>query len=227
MTVTILRKDAAKTDPAREALREVIAAEKAAHDAIERQKLAIGRAEAHLAKCEADLEAATAAVESAKHEDATNAAAAISNAAVVGAPTAARKARARALEYEDSRDVAVAALSLANAALSDLEEAARVKRNAVDVAINCVLTPVVEGCLAAAEDYKRRLAICMAVVGSVLDDATRRGAPLAGLRERHERIAALSAIDVAGDALPAALSAWRHALSALKQDASAVLPTSP
>ncbi len=225
MTVTPIRKAGeAEKDPLRVALATAIAAAHEAETAVTQQRSAVSRAEAHLAKAELDLQTATVTVAAAKVSDAAAVAAAIHTAAAIGAPTAAREARAAEQEAQDAVDVATAALAKLNADLSDLEEAARLKRNAVAVAVNDVLTPVVEGYLAAAEDYKSRLAVCMATIGLILDEAMQRGAPLAGLREKHERVAALTAIDVAGDALPAALAAWREAIAALKADAAAALP---
>ena len=123
--------------------------------------------------------------------------------------------------------MATAALAKLNADLSDLEEAARLKRNAVAVAVNGVLTPVVERLLAEAQEHKSRLAVCMATIQLICDDAMQRTAPLVGVRERAEHVAALSATEIAAERLPRAIAAWREAIAALKADAATALPLPP
>ncbi len=227
MAVTPLRTAAPIADPLRMALREAIAAEEAARRAVTRQQEAIQRAELHLTKAQSDLEVATAAVAEAKALDAANVAAAIHTAAAVGAPTAARKARAAEQEAADAVDVAKAALARMQADLVGMEDVERRGRNEVAAAVNGVLQPAVEALLGQAQEYKSRLAVCLSTVSLILDDAMRRGSPLAGLRERHERVAALTATDVAGDALPAAIATWREALAALHKRFDVPLPLPP
>jgi hypothetical protein len=222
------RQDADESaDPLRAALREAIQAEAAGHNAVTRARDAIGRAEAHLEKCEHALETATADVESAKDQDAANVAAAIHTATAVGAPTAARQARVLEQTAADAVDVIKSALARLRADLSDLEDTARSKRKAVDVALNALIGPVVELLLTSAAELKVKLAVNMTVIGLILDDAVQRGTPLAGLREKQEWLAARSQTEISGERIMAAIAATRQSLTRLRQDAGAPLPLPP
>jgi hypothetical protein len=241
MTIAPFRKDSLLTrdaDPLRAALREAIAAQHSAEVAVTRQKQAIERASAHRATAEADLEAATAAVESAKGLDAANVAQALhSAAAAVGTPTAARKARAAEQEAQDAVDAATAALARLQADLAGLDEAAKWAGNTVVAAVNAVLAPTVRHLLAESLELKMQLAVNMAIVGSILsaDDEvrgfdgaaaarakTRRDEPFLGLREQLDRLGA-SVTEQAHERITAALIATQHALAALRTNPAAPL----
>ncbi len=211
-------------DPLRTALAKAIDEQRKAEAVKVEAAAAIRRAEELIAAADVKLATATAVVADAREQDAQRAAAAIRAAAPHMATTGATKsARAAEQEAADSVDVAKAALARLQVDLQGATEAARLKTNAVAVAINGVLQPVVEALLAQAQQHKITLAICMAAAGQILDEAARYGAPLIG-REQLEWLGAAGSLDLAGERITAALTAWQQALAALKKDAAAPLP---
>jgi hypothetical protein len=244
MTVTPLHRNAVadkNADPLRMALANAINEARKAEAAVVSQRAAIERAQAHLAKAELDLQTATAAVADAKNLDAADVAAAIHTAAAVGAPTAARKARAAEQEAADAVDVAKAALAKLETDLVNMEEASHWATNGAVAAVNAVLAPIASRLISEARDLKAKLHVNLAVAQLILgaNDASKlpfiaearakqeRDAPFVSLRQEIERLGALGGIAIAGDALPAALAAWREAIAALKADAATALPLPP
>ncbi len=236
-TVTsIIRKDADKaTDPLRMALAQAIGEARKAEAAVEAQHAAIERARTLVEAAAVKCEAAEAAVAAARAHHAEQVASALKASSEVRAPAAMRVARSALADAEDELQAGRTAEERLQSDLADLEDAARWHRNNVAAAVNAVLAPIVRQLLAESLELKTRVAVNMAIVGSILsaDDEvrgfdgaaaarakTRRDEPFLGLREQLDRLGA-SVTEQAHERITAALIATQHALAALRTNSAA------
>lgn len=217
----------------------------AARNAAERLQASIARAEEHLAACERDVESANVAIEAARDADVTAIAASLQNAdGAVNAPTAARKARALALERDDARDIAAAALAKLHTAKTEMEEDLCLKATAVQAAMAAAVANTATRLLHEVIELKAKAAVAHAIAAELLGNSeinkpsglsdtaelharSEREASLAAAKALLQR-AGLSGFDIAGaERVSTALGQWREALAALRHDATAALPLPP
>jgi hypothetical protein len=211
MSVTALARK--NPDPERVALREAIAVAAKARQAVSATEAAIERAKGLVQTNKAKFEAATAAIVTARDEDARQLAVAIS-AGGASAARAVKKARVDADEAADDLETAKIAVATLKVDLEDVQVEATRAGKAVAAAAAAVLAPIATRMTEEAGAYRARYLARMYAINALVES---------GLGKfEHLRFDISDAEDRQLRASVKQL--WETALKALRENADAELP---